>query len=449
MIKIANSNDLITCKTHGVQRLAKFCTPTPIFNADREVIGYSYVCTSSTQCASARDRTTTIQTPSSAVAPERSFIAPVHDARISDDTLDKLESSGAKVFTPGIATQSIRGPSRYYDLSNNAARTDQRPKKVCWSCGMDSHEKPQCRNQLCKRCHGILANSSGAYGSSGHDCEEILPSPFVLLAPLSDEELKYVRCSVCHGYGHMDCRSTNLSDTKTLSCCHCGESGHHGFDCPQHQYPDRWVQCVLAVGRNMAYRQKQFPEPQSSIGRHQQSQKSDNEPSSKRYRRDDEYDRDSSRYHNREALWKETSNAQYSQRNRRADYDTAQETFNNQSSQRSNGNRYQQQPQQLQTYFRHNQRSDQQVAASSNNTHYSSGAGGSAGGPYYPRDGYRNKYETVPQRSGNFGGQSSNQYPPVRGPQQQLPSNNNGSNTRSGTRRRRGRDSDSDDGMEF
>jgi hypothetical protein len=44
-------NELVMCKAHSVQRMAKFCTPAPIFNADRNIVGYTYTCTAATICS--------------------------------------------------------------------------------------------------------------------------------------------------------------------------------------------------------------------------------------------------------------------------------------------------------------------------------------------------------------------------------------------------------------
>eukprot|EP00759_Apiculatamorpha_spiralis_P038679 PhF_6_TR37782/c0_g1_i1/m.56242 len=84
--------------------------------------------------------------------------------------------AGAR-FSVGTGNAAGRPANRYYDMSKK--RDDSDFKKVCWSCGMDTHEKPQCPNLLCRNCHD--KQEAGYEGRMSHRCSRVGLSAFVLL----------------------------------------------------------------------------------------------------------------------------------------------------------------------------------------------------------------------------------------------------------------------------
>eukprot|EP00658_Telonema_sp_P-2_P063995 TRINITY_DN5286_c0_g1_i2.p1 TRINITY_DN5286_c0_g1~~TRINITY_DN5286_c0_g1_i2.p1 ORF type:complete len:682 (-),score=171.93 TRINITY_DN5286_c0_g1_i2:205-2250(-) len=100
-------------------------------------------------------------------------------------------SASPTIVSP-TSTTSASGPqfrngpvtsNRYYDLSGGPNATEERieNKKVCWQCGMSTHEKPNCKNTLCFTCH--THQEPGYNGKMNHQCAPVPPSSFVALDP--------------------------------------------------------------------------------------------------------------------------------------------------------------------------------------------------------------------------------------------------------------------------
>lgn len=51
-----DGRELVTCDEHHTRRMAKFCTPVPVYNADHEIISYVFHCKEDQMCSSAMQR---------------------------------------------------------------------------------------------------------------------------------------------------------------------------------------------------------------------------------------------------------------------------------------------------------------------------------------------------------------------------------------------------------
>ncbi|ORC88554.1 putative nucleic acid binding protein [Trypanosoma theileri] len=254
----AKGEDFVICSAHRSRRLAKCCSCEPVRNADRVTIGYTYRCREGMECARAAERashpnqqqngttsnsrtgtivqpsiTTETSTQAGDAAGGDSVPAPDVDAVPQQQQQQQQQQQAPRSGTS-------RGPNRYYDLTNQRNTDGTGTKKVCWNCGMEGHEKPDCPNALCKTCHTTR--------NYHHICQEPHPSPFLILSstlPFSDE-MKLVQCVSCHSVGHFDCSPRSVE--KSSSCCFCGGMGHNAFDCRQRKdrVPDRWVTRILA-----------------------------------------------------------------------------------------------------------------------------------------------------------------------------------------------------------
>ncbi|RNF09940.1 putative nucleic acid binding protein [Trypanosoma conorhini] len=241
----AVGDDLVTCSVHSSRRLAKFCLCRPVYNADRVLVGYTYECKDGMQCAASASRNSFVQRhrindavggrdealvaslmPSVASTPAAAAAAAAADvaAAPEKDAAPQLPRTGA-----------ARGPNRYYDLTNQRDAGATGAKKVCWNCGMEGHEKPECRNALCRTCHSLRGYH--------HTCQEPRPSPFLSVSPalLLSEDMSSVACVSCSSLGHFDCSPSR--ENRVPFCCFCGERGHNAYDCRRRkeQVPDRWV----------------------------------------------------------------------------------------------------------------------------------------------------------------------------------------------------------------
>ncbi|EKF39260.1 hypothetical protein MOQ_000519 [Trypanosoma cruzi marinkellei] len=249
----ADGNDLVTCSVHGSRRLARFCVRIPVHNADRVVVGYTHKCKEETQCA---------------VSASRNSFAKPHEIRgvaerRDDASLELLTKSMAPTPTTAAGvvaatekdaasqqqrTGATRVLNRYYDLTKQRDADAAGKKKVCWNCGMEGHEKPECCNTLCKTCHTIRGHH--------HLCQEPRPSPFLNLSPttLLSEDMSSVQCVSCSSLGHFDCSTPR--ETRIPSCCFCGERGHNAYDCSRRKrrVPDRWVTRLKEAEKAMNYR---------------------------------------------------------------------------------------------------------------------------------------------------------------------------------------------------
>lgn len=176
---------------------------------------------------------------------------------------------GAATSTPSVATATMGGGNRYFELLEKGPRggtlsTGQYggdflvSKKVCWNCGLLGHEKPSCINTLCRSCHAIKWCNMESSRSSPrhplpHTCLPVPLSEFVVPlltlpanVPLGLSETECIRCGE---RGHLDCSSSLSSSYRPnmLSCCYCGRTGHTAYDCStrESEQPDRWIQRML------------------------------------------------------------------------------------------------------------------------------------------------------------------------------------------------------------
>ena len=250
---VAALTDLVQCSVHKTRRLAKFCTPKPTYNADGRTVGYTYSCKKESECQS---RTTMAGgqqdmigdaggvVPRASELP-RPLVGTASPPPVGSAVTTEAAVSSSNLAPPppvfATATAGMRG--RYYDMSLNQSGDSSFAKKVCWWCGMDDHEKPQCPNQLCRRCHGPIGREF-----NGHVCHVPNVSSFVTIDDLSEEHLATVQCPNCGDFGHLDCNKVEPMDKRRqLSCSYCGNGGHHAFDCP-HVKPDSWLEQQLRLG---------------------------------------------------------------------------------------------------------------------------------------------------------------------------------------------------------
>nr|CCC53214.1 putative nucleic acid binding protein [Trypanosoma vivax Y486] len=236
----AMGNERVTCSLHRTQRLAKFCDPTPVCNADRVLIDYTYQCREDSRCAGAmRSSGVSLETRSTGGTTEdrgNTFSVLMSGVSFSADN-DEKEAAGEDVDQQRRQQEvsQQRGPSRYYDLANQRGSGAKATRKVCWNCGMEGHEKPDCPNALCRTCHGVRDHH--------HFCQAPKSSPFVTMSPTLplSEEMKNVQCISCSAMGHFDCSSRR--EIVVPSCCNCGDRGHSAYDCCR--VSDRWITRAL------------------------------------------------------------------------------------------------------------------------------------------------------------------------------------------------------------
>lgn len=207
----------VTCRTHNTQRLAKYCVSVPVKNADGDVLRSSWQCLPEYECESFSSR----------------MGAPTGSGGKGDATAD---GEGEKSAASRLYGQS----GRYYDLSKYTGGIDSTQKKVCFACGLTDHEKPNCPSVLCRSCHQCFGDPE-APKSGSHQCPDLPLSPFVALAALSAEDLKDVRCTLCHQTGHLDCAGMTNPPGFVPMCSYCGSAGHHAFNCRMAP-ADRWHQ---------------------------------------------------------------------------------------------------------------------------------------------------------------------------------------------------------------
>ena len=222
---MAGPSTMVTCKLHGRQRMAKYCLPRPVKNADGDIIKYVYQCQADSECNTA---TTGTGRPQDDTANASSPVTVTGDVSAKA----AAPTSVARVYTQAAAA------GRYYDLSKFTGGIESSQKKVCFSCGQQDHERPQCMNQLCRACHQSFGSQLVA---APHRCPELPVSPFVgIPEPFTAAQLKNVRCALCHQIGHLDCAGLSNPDSFEPTCAYCGQSGHHAFSCP-HAPRDRWI----------------------------------------------------------------------------------------------------------------------------------------------------------------------------------------------------------------
>ena len=272
------ASELVQCSAHRTKRLAKFCSSKAVYDGMGKVLGFTYECLPEHRCGGTMLGTATIVT--NIIATDTA------DMRLSAEARQTLEASGRQIAQGGAAN-TVKS-TRYYDLSSQKWDED-RPKKVCWACGMDSHERPSCTNQLCKKCH--------AKTGPGHECADPFPSPFVVLVRPTEEELFASRCPTCGVYGHLDCHAVEpMAAGRILSCCYCAGSGHLAFDCPRQEYPDKWIASIIAFARRTNYHHHHHgeshhnpnPLPQDRAGMHGPiAQRYNVGGNQRRYERDD------------------------------------------------------------------------------------------------------------------------------------------------------------------
>ncbi|KAF8281209.1 hypothetical protein TcBrA4_0089930 [Trypanosoma cruzi] len=250
----ADGNDLVTCSVHGSRRLARFCVRIPVYNADRVMVGYTYNCKEEMQCAASASRNSFAkQHDIRGVAEGRDDASPellTRSVATTPTTAAGVVAATEKDAAPQQQrTGAARGPNRYYDLTKQRDSDAAGKKKVCWNCGMEGHEKPECCNTLCRTCHTTRGHH--------HLCQEPRPSPFLNLSPttLLSEDMSFVQCVSCSSFGHFDCSTSR--ETRIPSCCFCGERGHNAYDCSwrKRRVPDRWVTRVKEAENGMAYRE--------------------------------------------------------------------------------------------------------------------------------------------------------------------------------------------------
>ena len=231
-----NGLEKVTCSKHNKQRLRKFCVEAPVYNADGEVLRMTFACRDEDPCTT-KDSFTNADSANNADGEDAGVtlfgvkitttgntgVAAVKIANneegCSDDDDDpdskpRVRESAAK----GSASLAMEGASslgmfgvtsaspspiaspttlggqsgpmfknapvasnRYYDLSGGNNSVDDRVenKKVCWQCGMTTHEKPNCKNTLCFTCH--THQEPGYQGKVTHRCQQVPPSDFVAM----------------------------------------------------------------------------------------------------------------------------------------------------------------------------------------------------------------------------------------------------------------------------
>ena len=214
---------MVTCALHNKKRMAKYCDSRAVRDADGNVVGLHFTCNVNSPCTTGgvgggpHDASAFV-----ALANARGLHVPY-----VADTATSPTPPPQQPFVP-----AVRQPVRYYDLTRQGGN-DAAAKKVCFLCGLESHEKPDCPNQFCRRCHQLLRY--------GHCCPPLQPpSPFATLDKIPKEQLRNVRCPVCHEDGHLDCLVVRAPDAKWCpSCAYCGKEGHHAFDCPEKPL-DHW-----------------------------------------------------------------------------------------------------------------------------------------------------------------------------------------------------------------
>ncbi|CBH17631.1 nucleic acid binding protein, putative [Trypanosoma brucei gambiense DAL972] len=246
--KSIKPNGLVRCSLHGLLRFSTHCNALPVFDADQVVTGYIYQCKDGGRCMvedTSADASARRQTPRER-AESRSEATPkklVIDGEPSDTKPVMVsDADGAGSRQQACKSETQRGPSRYYDLATQRAVGPI--KKVCWVCGMEGHEKPDCHNSLCKTCHSVRRHH--------HICQEVQTSPFVTICSgdTRSKEMLAVQCTSCSGFGHFDC-SPRL-EPSFPSCCFCGEEGHNVFNCESRArtVADPWVNAALALERS-------------------------------------------------------------------------------------------------------------------------------------------------------------------------------------------------------
>jgi hypothetical protein len=233
---LAGPTELVTCMTHKTRRMAKFCIPKPTFNADGRTVGFTYSCAKESECTARQTLMDQMMGPVAAGPVEHA--RPSELPRAAAAVPPSLGTSGGLLTAAPQPQLSSALRGRYYDLSVNQSGDSNVPKKVCWWCGMDDHEKYQCQNQLCRRCHGPMGRDFNA-----HMCHAAGLSSFVLLEDLTEEQLATVQCPKCGDFGHLDCSSaagaSAVAKGRQLSCCFCGGEGHQALSCP-HVRTDPW-----------------------------------------------------------------------------------------------------------------------------------------------------------------------------------------------------------------
>ncbi|KEG11202.1 putative nucleic acid binding protein [Trypanosoma grayi] len=252
----AERSDLVVCSLHHSRRLAKFCLRKPVYNADRVMVGYTYQCREGMQCTSSVPRSSAFSQRQNSLAVEgRSDSSLQVEMTTGAPTNTRTTAADTATTPDGDALQqqqqprttAARGPNRYYDLTSQRGTGAAGTKKVCWNCGMEGHEKPECPNALCKVCHTTRSHH--------HLCQEPRSSPFVILSPALplSEDMTSVQCVSCLSMGHFDC--STVTGSLTTSCCFCGEMGHNAYDCRRRKdhAPDPWVNRMLHSERGPTY----------------------------------------------------------------------------------------------------------------------------------------------------------------------------------------------------
>jgi hypothetical protein len=222
------------CSTHKKLRLDKFLVAKNIFDADGNIVDVKYACHPDSECTN------------SAFVP-RAAAAPFDSSNAKTAPLEGM-SDAMKLY----GTRETRG--RYYDLSNQTGGIDDTVRKVCYLCGMGDHERGDCPNQFCRMCRCIVPPG----GMSSHQCITMQLNDLIDMRTPTPDELKNVRCVICNRTGHLDCAKIG-NFSHRVSCCACGEPGHHGFQC-QSAPNDRWLsQQLRLLGATLSKRKQQPP----------------------------------------------------------------------------------------------------------------------------------------------------------------------------------------------
>eukprot|EP00672_Neobodo_designis_P021832 CAMPEP_0174830960 /NCGR_PEP_ID=MMETSP1114-20130205/2824_1 /TAXON_ID=312471 /ORGANISM="Neobodo designis, Strain CCAP 1951/1" /LENGTH=314 /DNA_ID=CAMNT_0016064771 /DNA_START=58 /DNA_END=999 /DNA_ORIENTATION=- len=233
------SSNMQLCTAHKKMRLEKFMVSRNVLDADGKVVDVKWSCHPDSQCTTGPGGAL-VGAPPPPVAAGSSGAA----AGPPEEKSDAMKLYGGET----------RG--RYFDLSAQTGGIDNTVKKVCFSCGMADHERGDCPNQFCRTCRGPIAPG----GVANHTCVEPALSDFIDLRMPTPEEIANARCSVCNQLGHFDCASLNAPRGFRASCCNCGDTGHHGFQCSNAPH-DRWLTHQLRLlGQALTERRQSLPE---------------------------------------------------------------------------------------------------------------------------------------------------------------------------------------------
>jgi hypothetical protein len=207
----------LRCRKHGKERLQRYLQDFPVYDAHGKLVKVEYECRPDALCVTNKFDLSAVAVASDGIAAPQVLM---EGMQAQADAQAEMRQNQ----TPNTAK------SRYYDLSR---RQDEDFRKVCFVCGMDDHERSDCPNKFCPRCHTLFPA-----GQNYHDCAEpVAMSPFLANLPpsmrgVTDEMMANVTCLYCGSEGHFDCRPTPVSSGKQPSCSFCVSPGHHAWSCP-------------------------------------------------------------------------------------------------------------------------------------------------------------------------------------------------------------------------